>query len=94
MIETEIVLGAQEALLDGPAQSGSAGHFGKACSLRDEGEVIGDVIALAQATAHEKPLFKPVSAVLSQRDPCPVIQTGPLGAFTGTERRPGFFGPS
>ncbi len=54
VIETQIILGAQEAFLDGPAQARCTGHFRKRGSLARMDEIIGH---LARVRGSDLPMF-------------------------------------
>lgn len=60
MIETEIVLGSQKALLNGPAQPGRHGEFGQSGFGGGVGEVVGNGLRITAAPAGQYPTVKPV----------------------------------
>src|SRR4051794_18775732 len=57
MIEAQVVLGALEALLDGPAQTGRAGELGEAGARRSKGEVVGSLVRRLAAAADQHPVL-------------------------------------
>ena len=89
MIEAKIVLGAQKALLNGPAQPSSRSKFCKCGSSARKSEVIGNVLRVTQATTRQQPAGKPLCGLMSDRDPGPIIEPLPLGAFASGQGLPG-----
>ena len=60
MVETEIVLGASEALLDRPARAGGPGEFGERRAGLTEDEVVGALLGIATMAPDQQMTLEPV----------------------------------
>ena len=67
VIEAEIILGSLKALLDGPAQTGRAGEFGKGGAGGCEDEIIGPLASVSPAAADQDPAL-PSGVIPDPRD--------------------------
>src|SRR3546814_1301639 len=69
MVQPEIVLGSQEAFLDGPAQACGSGQLLERCSFARIDEIIGKFAGVPETAAEKEPALE---AVLG----CPIEQIG------------------
>ena len=88
VVEAEIVLGAQEALLNGPAQPGRAGQFRQVGTGWGVGEVIGALFRVAAGLADLEPVFKFSLARAGERNARPLVKARPFRAFAGGMTEP------
>lgn len=88
VVETEIILGAQEAVFDRPAQLGGPGEFGQRGARGGVGEVKGERLGVPAAAADQQPTLEACARVEAERDLGPVVEPGTLGAFAGRQRLP------
>jgi len=58
MVEAGFVLGGCEAGLDGPAEPGDTGDFGKAHIGRREHDIVGPLFRVAQAAPDQEPMVE------------------------------------
>jgi len=114
VIQAEIVPGsgpgqalrAQEAFLDGPAQTASAGAFGQIGARAGIGDVIRQGLAVAAMAAQQQPAFKTLPGFPAKANPRPLPRVGPkvrpragsqprsLGAFAKRSRDATYRRPS
>lgn len=81
MVETEIILGAFKTFLDGPAQSGDAGQFGKRRSRRSKNEIIGALGRFSAAASNQEPMRKARVFPPMQPHARPIVKARSFGAF-------------
>jgi hypothetical protein len=74
MVETEIVLGALEALLNRPAQPRRAGQFAQRDTNRRKGKIVGPFVGLPPTAPDQKPVLEARGSGRRQRDPRPLIR--------------------
>lgn len=58
MIETEIILGAQEAFLDGPAQARCSGQFRERSAFPRMSEIVGNLVGVLEAATEKQPALE------------------------------------
>ncbi len=88
MVKAEIVLCPLEALLDGPAQPGSAGQFRKAGANSAEDEITCQFLQIPAAAAPQQAVFPTLPAVPQDDKAGPVMEPRSLGPLTGGKGRP------
>ena len=80
MVETEVVLGALEALLNRPAQPRRAGQFAQRDANRRKGKIVGPFVGLPPTATDQEPVLEARGSGRRQRDPRPLVQPQPLRA--------------
>jgi hypothetical protein len=88
MVKPEIILGAQKAFLDSPAQARRSGQFLKRGSLARIDEIVGDLVGGLEIAAEEQLALEAVARRPVERQACPLIQPRPLGPFACGQRMP------
>ena len=67
MIETEIILGAQEAFLDSPAQARCSSQFRERCPFARMNEIVGNLVGVPEAAAEKQPALETALGRLVER---------------------------
>ena len=89
MIKAEVIFGAQETFLNGPAQSGGGCKLGERCSRSGIGEIIGQSLGILEAAADEQPALKPFLCGPSKWNSSPGVKPWSLGSLAGRQGVPG-----
>src|SRR3546814_11898890 len=79
MVQPEIVLGAQEAFLDGPAQACGYGPLLKRCSFARIDAIIGEFAGVLEHAAAKEPAAEAFLGFPLDRQARPVLSPSPLG---------------
>jgi hypothetical protein len=74
MLKPEIVLGAQETVLNRPAPACRLGHVGEQSSLARMDKIIGQIVRAFQAAAEQQPALEAVLRRAVQGQARPVIE--------------------
>ncbi len=72
MIKAEFLLGALEALLNGPAQTGRLGQFGKPHASWCQDQIVGSLACISPIAPDQQPAFETFVHRPRQRDARPV----------------------